>query len=66
MFKILKGQKKSDGTLIETQEAEKFNRECPEFFSEGYENARILRLKKRLLLGFLVSGSFLTLVMKTY
>ena len=38
MFKIEPGRKKGDDTLISNEEAEKFNKELPNFFSEEYEN----------------------------
>ena len=38
LFRATAGSEKSDGTKIEAEEAEQFNKSLPDFFSEAEEN----------------------------
>ena len=59
MYKIQKGMLKSDNTIVTQEEAQKFNEELPDFFSEEYVRDQKIKYKNMLGAGFLLSGVML-------
>ena len=66
LFCIEAGEKKENDIEITVEEAKKFNEGLPDFFSPEYEAQQHRRFKEHVSLGFLSSGIFLALTVKTY
>ena len=66
MYTIESGQLKSDNTPVTEAEAEVFNKEVPDFFSEEYYKQLSIKQKNMAGIGFFATGFLLLLATRAY